>query len=278
QQPAIAPVFPPAPVVDHELPPTSILLAEDDPVNRKVTLHMLERLGCPADDVANGREVLSALGRQAYDVILLDVQMPELDGLETARHIRAHWPSPSGPWLIAVTANAIRGDREKCLAAGMDDYVSKPLKSDDLRAALERYRDTVPASPRAARGTPDLAAPPTIEDPVLDTGVLESLRDLDDGDGEILRETVDVFLETTPERLAGLRSALQVDDRESVERLAHTLKSSSGIVGGKRMMAICAELEKSSRSSGLDDASHLVQRIAEQFADLSSELDSVSSG
>ncbi len=125
--------LPPVPMDDFTLPPLSILLAEDDEVNRIVTLRMLERLGCPADSVTNGREALGALGRQSYDVVLLDVQMPELDGLETARRIRTRWSQPLSsagapagrrPWLIAITANALRGDREKCLAAGMDDYVT----------------------------------------------------------------------------------------------------------------------------------------------------------
>ncbi len=114
-----------------------ILLAEDDPVNQVVTVRMLERLGCQTDLVTNGLEALAALEHQTYDVVLLDVQMPELDGLETARRIRQKWTAPAGPRLIALTANAVRGDRESCLAAGMDDYVSKPVKIVDLRAALE---------------------------------------------------------------------------------------------------------------------------------------------
>ncbi len=114
-----------------------ILLAEDDPVNQIVTVRMLQRLGCLVDVASNGLEALAALDRKTYDVVLLDVQMPELDGLETARRIRQRWTAPAGPRLIALTANAVRGDREHCLAAGMDDYVSKPVKIADLRAALE---------------------------------------------------------------------------------------------------------------------------------------------
>ena len=268
--------MPPAPEDDYELPPVSILLAEDDEVNRKVALHMLESLGCPADDVTNGVEVLDAVGRRPYDVILLDIQMPKLDGLETARRLRARWPNPTGPWLIAITANAIRGDREKCLAAGMDDYISKPLRRSDLRAALERYQDGAAATGRSVESaSPSLS--PVAETSggglVLDLSVLEDLRDLDDGEGEILRETIDVFLDTTPERLDGLLQALQAGDAETAERLAHTLKSSSGIVGGRRMMAICAELENAFRNDVPVDAAALVQRISEQFSDLRAELD-----
>jgi len=118
-----------------------LLLAEDNPVNQKVALHMLAKLGYRADTAANGLEVLAALKRQPYDVIFMDVQMPEMDGLEATRRIRAEQPPGSpGPWIIALTANAIEGDREITLQAGMDDYLTKPVKSADLAAALARVR------------------------------------------------------------------------------------------------------------------------------------------
>jgi PAS domain S-box-containing protein len=118
-----------------------ILLAEDNAVNQKVALHMLRSLGYRADVVANGLEVLEAVRRQAYDVILMDVQMPEMDGLEAARRLGQTRPDPEKrPWIIAITANAMQGDRERCLAAGMDDYISKPIKTAELRDALARAR------------------------------------------------------------------------------------------------------------------------------------------
>jgi CheY-like chemotaxis protein len=117
-----------------------ILLAEDNTVNQRVALHMLARLGYRADVAGNGIEALQALERQHYDVVLMDVQMPELDGLEATRRIRAGAVTGSRPWFIALTANAIEGDREQCLAAGMDDYLSKPLKLADLQAALARAK------------------------------------------------------------------------------------------------------------------------------------------
>ena len=116
----------------------SILLAEDNPVNQKVALAMLKHLGYRADLAANGREVLSSLEQKAYDVILMDIQMPEMDGLEAARFIRTRLPSASQPRIIAMTAYAMKGDREQCLAAGMDDYISKPVKIDELKRILER--------------------------------------------------------------------------------------------------------------------------------------------
>ena len=119
----------------------AVLLAEDNMVNQKVALLMLARLGYRADVAANGHEAITAVKRQRYDLVIMDVQMPEMDGLEAARQINALWPARRDrPWIIAVTANAMQGDRELCLAAGMDDYISKPMKTEELAAALERAR------------------------------------------------------------------------------------------------------------------------------------------
>ena len=121
--------------LDHHL---SILLAEDNLINQMVTQRMLNKLGCRADIANNGVEVLRALERQWYDVIIMDVLMPEMDGLEATREIRKRWPE-GGPKIIAMTASALKGDREMCMAAGMDGYISKPTKLVELRSALESY-------------------------------------------------------------------------------------------------------------------------------------------
>jgi CheY-like chemotaxis protein len=118
-----------------------ILLAEDNAVNQRVALLMLSKLGYRADVAADGNEVIDATRRQTYDVILMDVQMPGMDGLETTRQLHQQWPGRADrPWIIAITANAMEGDREKCFAAGMDDYISKPIKLDELATSLDRAR------------------------------------------------------------------------------------------------------------------------------------------
>jgi CheY-like chemotaxis protein len=114
-----------------------VLLAEDNTVNQVVTRKMLGRLGLKADIAVNGLEVLEALAKRHYDVVLMDVQMPEMDGLEATRAIRRKWPSARQPSIIAMTASAMEGDREKCLEAGMDDYISKPIRLESLKTALE---------------------------------------------------------------------------------------------------------------------------------------------
>ena len=122
-----------------------VLLAEDNVVNQKVALLMLRKLGFRADVAADGNEALAAVQRQHYDIVLMDVQMPQMDGLEAARRICQRWPERrERPWIIAITANAMQGDREACLAAGMDDYISKPIKTEELSAALERARREIP--------------------------------------------------------------------------------------------------------------------------------------
>ena len=139
-QAASVPVRQTGPGIDHELGarhPLRILLAEDNAVNQKIALRLLERMGYRATVANNGLEALAALDASPFDVILMDVQMPDLDGLETTRRIRARWPDDAGPHIVAMTANAMEGDRELCIAAGMDDYIAKPIRPELLAAALQ---------------------------------------------------------------------------------------------------------------------------------------------
>jgi len=120
--------------------PLRVLLVEDNAVNQKLALRLLEQMGYRADLAGNGLEALQAIGRQKYDVVLMDVQMPEMDGLEASRQICARWPRGERPYIVAMTANAMQGDRERCLEAGMDDYVSKPIRVNELVAALSKAK------------------------------------------------------------------------------------------------------------------------------------------
>ncbi|HVY71354.1 MAG TPA: response regulator, partial [Verrucomicrobiae bacterium] len=154
-QPVLPKVAAPAPLA--HLPETRILVAEDNPVNQKTTFYQLQKCGCAADFAANGREVLAALAQRHYDLILMDCQMPELDGYETTKAIRKREqdagnrpPGGARLYIIAMTAHAMQGEREKCLAAGMDDYISKPVHLPDLQAALERYGRSAPGQARLA--------------------------------------------------------------------------------------------------------------------------------
>ena len=251
--------------------PLRLLLAEDDATCRKVAEEMLKNLGYRPDMARNGLEVLAALDRRPYDAVLLDVQMPELDGLETARRIRQRWPAGTGPRLVAVTAHALAGDRERCLAAGMDDYVKKPLTFKGLQQALER-----------CRSASDVAEP-VIEAPaaehaagadavVLDRPSIEELRQI--GGGGTLRRVVGVFLRITPQRLTDIQDALGEGDAHIAANLAHGLKTAAGTLGGMKMMALAEELERVAESGDVSEASALLSQVEEQFAHLRPKLES----
>jgi CheY-like chemotaxis protein len=150
--PALAPTSDFDPTLAQRLP-LRILLAEDNMVNQKVAQHTLARLGYRVDVAANGVEVLLALQRQPYDVILMDVQMPEMDGLEATRLICNQWPKGQRPYIIAMTAHALTGDYEKCLAAGMDNYISKPIRLDKLVAALQESQKSADVENEAETST-----------------------------------------------------------------------------------------------------------------------------
>lgn len=233
-----------------------VLVAEDNPVNQKVALRQLAKLGLYADAVANGREVLAALERIPYDVVLLDCNMPEMDGYTAAREIkrRLHDPAAgpplrSRPYLIAITANALRGDRERCLAAGMDDYVQKPVELTELVGALGRAGVMVrpgapPAGAPAAEAHPAPAAN-TWTVPVLDQQSLARLRQLQQpGQPDPVAEIIDLFLQDLPRRMQLISDALSRQDAAALKSAAHSLKGSARNLGAARLAALCAELEK----------------------------------
>ena len=263
------------------LPPLRLLLAEDDAVNLTVVRGMLEHLGYQADVAVNGLEVLEALNHHTYDVVLLDVQMPVLDGLETARRIRRGASASERPRLIAMTAHAVKGDRERCLAAGMDDYVSKPLKLDQLRAVLERCESPTDDRPEPDRESSSDAMGDSVarlrrdvQPRVFDRAVLESLRHID-GEGEVLRAAIGTFLNDTPRNLAAVDAALTKGDADVVVRLVHSLKTAAGMMGGVTMMDLCVELERAVGYGALPEASPLLQSVQEQFERLEVELTAV---
>jgi CheY-like chemotaxis protein len=239
--------------------PLRILLAEDNSVNQKVALLLLERLGYAADLAANGLEVLDALRRQDYDVILMDVQMPEMDGLETARRIAADPPRGQRPRIIAITASARRGDREACLAAGMQDYLSKPILLEDLWAALLR---TEPVQPAAGE-----------QDPVLDPVYLERLLDLQRQSGRtVVPLIVDSFVTEWPRRLERMRGAVARGDRQDLVLVAHTLKGGSAQLGALRVASLSRELEESGKEGQLDGAGELLDRLERELESASAAL------
>jgi signal transduction histidine kinase/CheY-like chemotaxis protein/ligand-binding sensor domain-containing protein len=246
------------------LPPLRILVAEDNVVNQKVALLMLRRLGYAADVAADGEEVLAALRRQRYDIILMDVQMPGMDGLQAAQRIREEWPAEKRPRIIAVTANALREDREACLAAGMDDYLSKPVLLEDLRAALYRGAGTVASSPPPDDAGSDVDS--------FDPKYIDQLRQLQAMTGqELISPILDRFLTEAPRRLAELQLALASRDNLSFVFIAHGFKGSGAQLGARRLAKICHELEMRGRRvewSGIEEILGQLQVEIERIAPL----------
>ena len=238
--------------------PLRILLAEDNIVNQKVALGILERLGYRADVAANGLEVLEALKRQPYDLVLMDIQMPEMDGLEATRCIREQADTLQQPRIVAMTANALQGDRERCLSAGMDGYISKPVRITELVKTLKQVQ---PLSPAPAVESTDMT-----ETTDIDLKALEAFQELmGEGGGEMVVELIELFLEDTPGLLAEMRLGVADGDREKLRRAAHSLKSSAATLGLSALSALCQGLENLGRSDQFEEATERIEEVASHF-------------
>jgi PAS domain S-box-containing protein len=244
-----------------------ILLAEDNAMNQKVALRLLERLGYRADIANNGLQAIEALERRPYDVVLMDVQMPELDGLDATRRIVERWPAETRPHIIAMTANALPEDREACFAAGMNDYVAKPIRAEELVAALKRARPL---------GTNGDGGSDTVEQMSLDDDALQNLRDL--GGDDFLAEVIDAFLADAPTLLATLRSSLEEGNSEELRRAAHTLKSNGATLGAEGFAELCRTLEQRAKAGELKGAAELVDRIEAEYRPLEEALAALRTG
>ncbi|HLI78413.1 MAG TPA: response regulator [Candidatus Binataceae bacterium] len=269
-----------------------ILVVEDHLVNQRVILRMLARLGYNADAVNNGAEAISALRRSPYDIVLMDCQMPEVDGYEATRMIRKSAGRFQSTPIIAVTANAMEGDREKCLASGMSDYMSKPVLAHTLATTLEKWilpdaaAGTAPAtsSPAAAphdasEPAPEAApepqplpadaqaardeAPNLPEDlgPAVDAAALETLRSMDAGEEGFLTKIIDLFLADSSGRIAALETAAATRDGDALKRLAHALKGSCGHFGATRLAMLCRKLEQIGAEQPVGDASVALREL-----------------
>lgn len=263
--------------------PLRILLADDHLVNQKVALQILQRMGYRADVAGNGLEAIEALRRQPYDVVLMDVQMPEMDGLEASRRICSEWGDTNRPIIVAMTANAMQGDREECMAAGMDDYLSKPIEIDELVRVLSACKPrsngefdrppsivSVNSNPEQIGEKSELEArsnltftpnqPPAITN--SNSGYGESFAgstlpecsdclnsNVIDGlrDVEALEEVIEIYLDTAPKLLKGISAAVNSTEPLALRRAAHSLKSISGTLGAFRLFELCEELEVMAR-------------------------------
>jgi two-component system, sensor histidine kinase and response regulator len=269
-----------------------ILLAEDNLVNRKVALALLKKLHLAADVAVNGAEVVESVYRQRYDVILMDCQMPDLDGYETTRLIRRgeadrDFGDRPPHYIIALTANAMAGDRERCLNAGMDDFLTKPMDDGALFRGLQRASAAISPTSRIGRGCGDAAVAPGAEtvaavvepipramasgaglgpaptaEPTFDPEALEKFRIPGEPDGAA--ELLVMFLEDLPARLEEIRKAVESGQPSKFRDAAHTLKGGAANLGGRRLAAFCGALELAGRKGDLAPAAALGVRIREE--------------
>ena len=261
----IPPLTPaPAAVLTPPPFPGRILLAEDNPDNRQLAVLQLEKLGYSVQTAGDGREAVAAVlaAPDCYDLVLMDCQMPEMDGFEAARAIRSaetegarHLP------IIAMTAHAMQGDREACLAAGMDDYVSKPVRWSELFQTLARWLATSP--PRPLAPPPPPSQPEAIVDSPLDPNVIDSLHELEMGNRPgVLAELIDSFIANSDARIAALSGA----DAQTVHRVAHGMKGSAGNFGAPRLSKLFEKLERTAASGDLLARPALMADVTAEYA------------
>ncbi len=222
-----------------------ILVVEDNVVNQKVAVGQLRHLGYDADVVASGAEAIEAIRRHPYDLILLDCQMPDIDGYDVARAIRQIESETRRVPIVAMTAHTMEGEREKCLAAGMDDYLTKPVSTQRLSAVLARWLGT--------------------REEVVDRATVAGLQQLARANPSFMHDITGLFREDALLRLHELRDSLGRANAETLARAAHSLKSSSGNIGATRMYSLCASIESNARQGNLNGVAEMVEQLATEL-------------
>jgi CheY-like chemotaxis protein/HPt (histidine-containing phosphotransfer) domain-containing protein len=264
--------------------PLRILLCDDNAINLKVAERLLSQMGYRADTALNGAEALKALDKKPYDLIFMDIMMPEMNGIEATAAIRERQqrrdlnPNYKSPIIIvAMTANAMQGDREKSIAAGMDDYLSKPVRPEDMRNVIEKWgakaAEEVPlasANTEAAACAPQAdvagsAAAPVASEPVEDPVDMERLLDFTDGNPDSLRELVTLYLEQTSGQLDQLEAAAKTANAAEVRRLAHSCAGASATCGMRLLVGILRELERQGYENKLTTAVELCGELHQKF-------------
>ena len=249
-----------APKESDMFPGLFVLLVEDTVANQKAATWMLEKFGCRVDIAVNGLEALRLINETSYTIVLMDVHMPEMDGIEASREIRRmEGDGPRIP-IIAMTASAMSGDRERCLEAGMDDYISKPVARDKLIEALQKWGKTK----KTETGEKVVIQAPLYNDEEAVFNYKEALSRYD-GDTEILKSIINVYLEDTEERLKNMAPALKEKDSRTITHIAHSIKGGAAYIGADVMRNTAGEIEEASKKGGLENIEPLMNKIKQDF-------------
>lgn len=241
----------------------SILLAEDHLVNQKLMMAMLGKLGYTMDLANNGVEVLEKLKSKHYDVILMDIQMPEMDGVEATKRIIAEYPPESRPKIIAVTAHALKGDREKYLALGMDDYLSKPVSIDAMRGMLEKWSRGTLSSKKSEE-----VSSQQFSDVLLNLETISMLRQLGGAtELPVLEELVVIFMRNAPLQLEQLAAAVKMRDYKSLKEVVHALKGACMNVGAARMSSVCIAIEQAAQAQAIDVVARYLETLNRVYSE-----------
>jgi signal transduction histidine kinase/HPt (histidine-containing phosphotransfer) domain-containing protein len=243
--------------------PLRILLVDDNDINLKVAVRILQQLGYQPELAGNGREALELIEAKPMDLVFMDVMMPELDGLEATRHIRKRQMSGDHNFqsrivIVAMTAHAMQGDREKCIAAGMDDYLSKPIRPKDVRDMIEKWGGKIPMITAA----PTTAAPVATEELPVD---MVRMKDLTDGNVDNLRELVEMYFNQTQKQFAQLREAIRDGKADAVRRVAHSCAGASATLGMTQLVPRLREMEKLAAAGGLTGVEKIYENTAIEF-------------
>jgi two-component system, sensor histidine kinase and response regulator len=261
---ADAPVAGPGPAASRPSTGPRILLVEDNPVNREVAVGMLESLGCRIDAAENGWLAIEAMNVTTYDAVLMDCQMPVMDGLTATAEIRRREQTSGAARVpvIALTANAMEGDRERCLAAGMDDFLSKPFTQQQLATLLRRWL--------ALRALPEAERRDLSRVPLIDAGVLRNIAAL--AKPALLNSMIDLYLQHSPSLIRAVETAAANLQADVLSQAVHTLKSSTANLGGSRLAMAARECEVLVREGGITQAGPMVQRIRREYQEFCAAL------
>ena len=253
-----APTPSPAHVIDHALAqrlPMNILVAEDSEINRKLAVNMLRKFGYTCDVAEDGAQAVDKVRNQRFDLVFMDLQMPVMDGLEATRQIIATVPAPRRPRIVAMTANALPQDRQRCLDAGMDDYIAKPILPVSVQALIERWSPQQRARP-SGDGS----------DGLLDEAILKELAALDDPDApSILRGLLGDYLGETPAAISAIKQHLQAGEAGDIGRRAHKLAGTSASLGAKAVAEVCYRVEHAVQRGESGPLPALVEELEMRF-------------